>query len=182
MVWGLLLGTQYDTLPLACRLAAMAGRPELQSLAKRIELAGGEDYMFGRIEDGDTPRVIMEDFGVSRTYFYRWINLDKDRRQKLLREARAVAAMGHAEDAGEVLDELVGTVITPADVTLANSRSNYKRWLAEVYERGAIERTETKDSLVLNIGQLHLSALKEAGRAHVAELQSGPVVEAEVVE
>lgn len=161
----------------------MSGRPELAALAKRIELAGGEDYIFGLIEDGQTPKAIMALFGLSRTYFYRWINLDRERRTGLLKSARAVASMGHAEDAGAVLDELVGGPITPADVSLANSRSNYKRWLAEVYERGTIERREGTAELVLNIGNLHLTALKEAGRVReLHELPSGEVVEAEVLD
>lgn len=161
----------------------MAARPKLRQLEREIHEAGGEEYIFDRVMDGESVRSIMKDFNVSRGMFYSWLKL-RDGRQAAYDAAKKIGGHALAEDAGVLLDELHDEgVYSPAQVSLAKERSKFKVWMAGVLNDEYAPKQ--KEGTVINIQQLHLNALRNAGD-HV-EAISAPdpepeVLEAEVVE
>jgi hypothetical protein len=122
----------------------------------------GEEYILNRVVAGVPPRTIMQAFGLSREMFYSWIRAGGPERRRLYDEARRLAADAHADLAGEVLEELAERgVVTSPEVQLANSRSAYLRWLAEVRNRD-VYGTKPTGAIQINVGSLHLDALRHA--------------------
>lgn len=165
----------------------MAGTPKFQLLCKAIEECGGEEYIWERVADGDSMKTIAQSLGFSRGLLYKWINRDKERRRAKLKEARELSADAHAEDAGEVLDDLSEQPgVTSAEVQLANARANYRKWLAGVRNREEYgERQQA--GITVNVGSLHLDALRAAGSMELsppsADGDGEPeLLEAEVVD
>jgi hypothetical protein len=145
--------------------------PILQRLVADIERAGaevgvsGEEFILNRIVAGVSPRAIMSQFGLSREMFYSWLRVGGPERRKLYDDARRLSADAQADLAGEVLEELAERgVVTSPEVQLANSRSNYLRWLAEVRNRD-VYGTKPNGSIQINVGALHLDALRAAAVA-----------------
>jgi hypothetical protein len=144
----------------------MASRPNLQALAKAIEKIGGDDVIFDQIAEGLPMREIAAPFGFSRQMIYAWIHSptvgggpDRERRWE---EAKAIAAHSLIERAGEILDE--ADPANSAEASIIQARSNHRKWLASVYNRKAYgEDTPGKIDLNLNIGSLHLDALRVSG-------------------
>jgi transposase-like protein len=169
----------------------MPGRPVLHRLCDRIaeEAAARdldpEEYVSGFVADGESVRKVAARFGVSKHLMYEWLRMDPSgRREELFQAARKASAEAHADRAGEVLEEVDPHLATSPMVQLANSRSNYHRWMAEVRDRDTFGN---KPAAVVNVslGALHLDALRQAGSVPVltaVELPAGAVVEADVVE
>jgi hypothetical protein len=140
----------------------MAGRPILDKLCAQIERAGGDHVVFDRFADGEPVRDIMQSFGVSRTMFYAWITRGGPERDKVYTESKRLRAHALAEDAGEQLDN--ARPLLPVEASIVKERANHKRWLA-----GKLNRDEYGDAPQvqinnqLNVGDLHLDALRAAG-------------------
>lgn len=148
----------------------MPGRPKLMAFAKRVK--DEELDIFDRVMDGESIRSIMQDYDVSRGMFYLWLDLDP-KRKEAYRKAREIAGHALAEDSGAVLDELhADGDFTPAEVTLAKERANWKRWYAGVQNEDYAPKRDGK--VEISIGQLHLAALTKAAAA--------PAIEARVEE
>src|SRR4051812_23933921 len=83
----------------------MPGRPLLQKLDQVIDQLGGERWIFERISDGFTFQAIADELSgpmgakFNRSQLYLWIDLERERRRELLREARMWAATSHTETA-----------------------------------------------------------------------------------
>lgn len=149
---------------------------------ERVQLAlgeGGEDAFFALVEEGKSIAKIARRLGCSSTSIHAWLDAGEGRRAKLA-QARAVGADYHADRAGEVLEELVGQVPTAPEVTLANSRSNYHRWLAGVQNRDVYGDKPQAVNVQVSINQLHLDALRQAGA--VVHVPPAATVEAEIIE
>lgn len=152
--------------------------------SKHVEAHGGDDWVFSFVEEGHSMRKVAELTGCSsRGMLYNWIKNGGEARRAKLNAARKISAHCHAEDAGEVLDDLAQEgVISSADVSLASSRARYKQWLAGMRNR---EEYGEKAGVEINlsVGDLHLDALRRNSAGVVAPLPpSAPVLEAEVVE
>ena len=100
--------------------------------------------------------------------------------------ARTLSADAMADDALEILDMLQSQpLLSNAEVSLATSRANFRKWLASVRNRAEYgEREKAGVSLNVSIRQLHLDALRAGGRPPVRMLETGDaeIREAEVVE
>lgn len=154
-------------------------RPKLRKLAADIEAAGGDDYIFDLIADGVPMKRIAEPFGVSRPMLYQWRDLQPHREERRARWEAAMKASAEAklEEGEEILDECSGS--TSPEVQLANSRANYKMKIAEMRDPDRFGKKAGEVNVNLNIGQLHLDALRQLGHMDKRpQLEAGPVVEA----
>ena len=171
----------------------------LAKLERDVEAAGGDEAVFARIEAGERVGAIMRSYGLSRGMFYRWVKVGGDARRARYQEARRYSADALAEDGREILDRLAKAAktrdVSNAEVSLANSRANYRKYLASVYDR---EQYGERPGVQVNIGirDLHLDALRTLGGAAVGpdDMRSlapagsaapsvvEPAVEAQVIE
>lgn len=171
----------------------MAGRPKLQELSARIERLGGDDYVFDRIAGGDPIGTIAKDLGVSRPYMYTWRDQKPEElaaeRKARWEKAIELSADAKEEEGAEILDDLARKdLVTSPEVQLATSRAKYRQWQAETRNRTKFGG-EQGVTVNVNLGQLHLDALRARGsaaaleRARPKQLEdSDPVLEAEVIE
>lgn len=160
-------GCRCDT----CREWNKAGRPTRESGDGRttaltlqrdaaIERIGA-DAVYGMVASGRSLREIAETLGLpsdhkSRWAISQWITRDTERYD----EARAASVDALAERAGEVYGET--RPVDSADAKWRNDRSGYFRWLAEIRAIGFGDRNGV--TVKVDIGQLHLDALRSAGR------------------
>jgi hypothetical protein len=98
-----------------------------------------------------------------------------------LQEARKEQAEKMAEDSLELVDSLAHKEeLTSQDVSLAKERVGVRKWLSAM---NSPERfAQKQQNLTLNIGELHLSALKKARPALELAQEVGHVIEGRVVE
>jgi len=148
----------------------MAARPFLAAMTKAIEKMGGEEAIFDRLASGETVGSIADSIYIpefkrspSRSYMYMWRRRGGDERVRKWKEAIVHSADALAEEAGTVLDELVGRAATAADVSLAKSRSEHRRWLATKYNKEKYGDAKAQVEVHLSLGDLHLSALRARG-------------------
>jgi hypothetical protein len=158
----------------------MASRPHLQSLAAAIEKVGGDDHIFDQIADGAPMRKIAEPFGYSRQMIYAWIHMGGPEREKRWEEAKQTAAHALVEDAGDILD--AARPVTSAEASHLKARVEHKRWLASVFNRKVYGDDSGKIDVNLNIGQLHLDALRAAGSRPALPAPEAQEAEYEVVD
>ena len=158
---------------------ALERKAEEYELTASDELTPGEVYFFGRVAAGAKMGEIAKEFGVSRPWLYTWMRKGdrKEVRDAAYQDAKRAAADFHAEEAGNVLDE-VAPGSSSADVSLAGKKSDHHRWLATVLDREAYGPKGQEVNVHLDLGQLHIQALEEVA----AEWQEDgpPVLEAEV--
>ena len=140
----------------------MSSRPHLAAFSAAVERLGGDSVIFDRVANGEPMRAIAETFGYSRGMIYSWIKAGGPEREAAFRAAREAASHVLVEDAGEILDN--AKPITSADATMAKARSEHKKWLASVYNRKDYGDETGKIDVNLNVGALHLEALRSAGR------------------
>jgi hypothetical protein len=161
--------------------SSMPGRPKLQILEQKIRELGGDEWVFEQIADGVRPRVVAEKLGISRSFLYYWKDLRAHpQRQEKWAFAMRVSAAAKAEEGEEILDELARRpIITAADVGLATSRAKYRQWLASSLDKETYG-TQAGVQVQVNVGSLHLDALRVAGRVKPSE-PVGQIVEAEVL-
>lgn len=148
----------------------MAANPIMRALEKLVSANGGDRWILDRLANGervgDIARdCIIEGYGpISRPFLYRWRDKSEDRREgwKL---AMQDAAHAHAEQAGDVLDKLADAdtlLLSSAQVSLAKSRSEYKRWLASKLNEEYRDGPQVQVG-ILAAGDLHLDALRQLG-------------------
>ena len=146
----------------------MAGQPYLRKLSKWIEQQGGDEYILDQIADGVPVGRVASAITVpgytrpvSRPMLYKW--RDSGGEERVQGWALAIEASGdsHAEDAGTVLTDLPEGFDKEA-LGQARAISSYKQWIAGKLNK---RYSEQKDSVrvELNVGELHLDALRQAG-------------------
>ena len=159
----------------------MAARPHLQNLSAQIERLGGEDWVFDQIAAAEPMRKIAGHFTnpetgekYSRQMVYSWIHAGGPDREKKWEEAKEIAAHIHAEDAGLVLDD--SHPITSAEAAHIKNRSEHRKWLAKTFNKRVYGEDAGKIDLQLNIGQLHLDALRAASTPREIAPRETPVL------
>lgn len=144
----------------------MAGQPKRQAAYRAFR--EHEDQIFEAIADGFSIREVAKRFGgVGREIFYHWLEQSSPETKQRWAEARKRSAEAHAEKALDVLDEAGNAeLLIPAEVSLAREKSGYHRWLAGVLDKDTFGPPNAAGVQVnLNIGELHLNALKAGGGA-----------------
>lgn len=150
----------------------MAGQPKMAALSAEIERQGGDDVILDRIAAGDRVTQIARDYGVSHTMLWRWAKQNPERKAAY-DEARRLSADALVDKAQGGLEEC--TADNSAQVSLANSKANFYRWLAGVRDR--VQYGEEKQ--VVNIAELHLNALRAYGGPSQRQLEAETTQEAE---
>lgn len=143
----------------------MPSRPHLRNLSDQIDQLGGEEWVFDQIAAAEPMRSIASHFQnpetgkpYTRQMIYAWIHAGGEAREKKWEEAKKIAAHIHAEDAGEILDS--HRPISSADVAHVKNRAEHRKWIAKTFNRAAYGEDSGKIGLQLNIGSMHLDALR----------------------
>ncbi len=150
----------------------MAGRPVLNALASQIEDAGGDEVIFSRIRAGDFLTEIAKDWDVSRQLMYDWIRMTPER-QKEYKAAKRDGADGLVESAYEDLEN--ASTISSQHLRRDQAKSDFKKWLASKRNRDEYGDTPAQTNVNLNLGLVHLQALREGGRVETVEYEEIPV-------
>jgi len=140
----------------------MAGRPARKILLKKMADMGGTDFLIEHIGGGGTMKALAGLVGYSASFTSRIINGTPEYRAAL-HEARHIQADLMAEDSMGILDGLADKAeLTSQEVQLAKERVNVRKWLTALNNP---DRFAAKtDSVVINVGELHLGALKKISR------------------
>ena len=150
----------------------MASRPLLHLFGKMVAEKGGEEYIFGKMQENVPIRQIIKEFINPTTgkhfhhaMMYQWIHQDEDREAEW-RRIRKISSHTLVDEAGEILDDAEGKLLTPADVSLLKERTSHKKWLAGQYNRDDYGKPEEKMGVTLAFDSAFLQALQAKGSSH----------------
>lgn len=128
---------------------------EFTSLDYVCEWVAGGATMRDLIRDMNTTAELGMDVGSG--LLSSWVNSSKEGKVKMA-EARAIASHILAEDGMDILDE--------ADedrdaLTKAKARSDYRRWLASVWNPKQYGNQQPQLAVNVNLAQLHIEAMRK---------------------
>ena len=138
----------------------MAGKALKKRLLAEIEERGGPEYVREYIATGGTILDLANELGCSRTYLSRHLNAQEAYRP-MIDEARREHADTLAEEALQIADGLADGTVTREDIAVAKERIDVRKWLATVNHPDRYQQNKNGPTVVLNINQLHLDALKK---------------------
>ncbi len=145
----------------------MAGKPIERAMVAKIEKDGGIDWILAKIADGWTIKDIAEkDLGVSRSLLSIWLN--KSQNKERLQQARALFAARMAEEALQIAD---GVEAQNEEIGKAKLRIDTRKWLASKYDPSSFGEQKASAQVNINIGDLHLRALKDINQAPAVEVE-----------
>ena len=130
----------------------MAGRPKYQAGLVLLGQLGIEPVQ-ARLESGHSVERIAKDLGVTRSALEDW--LDKPEQAGVVSRARARAANQLAAEVLEIAD-----AATPETVNVARLQMDGRKWVAAKWNPAAYGE-QKGPSVVINVGDLHLRALKQ---------------------
>lgn len=134
----------------------MAGNPIKRQLLADIEKAGGFEFILSTIVDGGSIQDLAKRFGVSRKFLSELLN--KDPQQKIaLKQARKMKAETFADQALQIVDTVEES---PNAISKAREQANIRKWLAGVHDPETYGQKQ--NSVTINVGDLHLDALRQA--------------------
>jgi hypothetical protein len=142
----------------------MASQPLGQAYSAKISELGGDDWFFDQVAGGSTVEAIAEQVGCSRTWLYTWIKKGQGRRERF-KEAQRDAALLVFEDAGKIPDQLqqMDTAeLTSARVQVGKLKYDHQIARAKMLDPDTFGEKPPNIN-VLNIGELHLDALRKLG-------------------
>lgn len=126
----------------------------------RDKLSAAEDEILQLFAGANTVKDVCKRYDVARDTLWKWINADHDR---LARYKAALKESGSAwaEKAAEALEEAKGE--SSAEVQLAKARADFYWRMAERRDRDQYGEEKNRVDLNVNIGDLHLNALRIHG-------------------
>lgn len=130
----------------------MAGRPKYNADMVLLDQLG-QDPVLERLEAGKSLTTICRELAVSKRALNDW--LDKPEHAGLASRARARAADQLAAEVLEIADSAA-----PEEVNLARLRTDVRKWVAAKWNPAAYGE-QRGPSVVINVGDLHLRALKQ---------------------
>lgn len=140
----------------------MAGRKHKRAVLEAIEKRGGSEFLIDYIGDGNTIKALAEEIGYSRSFTSRILNGHEEHRAAL-QEGRKILAEKMADDSLEILDTLAATPeVTNQQVQIAKEQVAHRKWMAALNDPSRF--APKQESITLNIGELHLGALKKISR------------------
>ncbi len=152
----------------------------MRRISRKIEELGGDDWVFDQIASGVPMRVIAEPLGCDRAQIYRWRDLEphREERRRRWKEARVQSSDAYLEDGEEILTDLASANVTPlaSEVTLAVARAKYKSEMAKIFNPDYGSNGPTVN---VNVGTLHLDALRQLGGHPKKALPAETIPEAE---
>lgn len=145
-----------------------------RALEAEIEKHGGWQSVIDAIADGATIRSLAAKFKVSRSFLHLVMTHGPagTARKPLIAKAYLERAHSRMDESMEIMD---GAPLTNEAIKKAEAQVKLRQWLAGV--DNSVYRRQTEGAAIsLNIGQLHLTAL----RAPITE-PALPIMEAEVL-
>jgi hypothetical protein len=134
----------------------MAGRPLIQAQCEDLE-AIGEETLLDLVEGGMTLRTLFITFDIGRRSFYKWLDLEPNRRE-LFSQAREVYAEELDHEGLKIADDCKPDKDM---VAVAKLRIEQRRHVALNADKGRRDKTP-QGVTNISIGELHLTAVKEA--------------------
>jgi hypothetical protein len=139
----------------------VAGKKITRETVKKLDQFG-EDRVFELYSRIRSVRKLLESLtpalGKVSTYlYYQWLHDDKTKgRWNRWQAVRATVA-------GDMVEEGLNIVDSADDGTVpaARLRSEYRRWMAERYDRGSYGKTDNNMIVGISVGSEFLSALKQ---------------------
>jgi len=137
----------------------MAGQKFKHMVFKHLTDLGGPEYVLDYIGDGGTVKALSEKTNCSRSFLSRMLNNTPEYRAAL-DEGRRISADKMADDSLAMVDELsTKEDLTSQDVQLAKERISVRKWMSALNHPDRF--APKKEEVTINIGQLHLGALKK---------------------
>lgn len=162
----------------------MAGQPLKR--ACHAALDRNEEEIFERLAAGEFVTTLCREYlaepyadagkGEPNNYhFYSWLDAAEGRRDRFDR-VRESAADALAEESVRIVDEAREEgVASTAEATLAKEQGRARRWIASKLNRLKYgDNPNAGVNVNLDIGQLHLQALREAGSMELAPSRQRP--------
>lgn len=143
------------------------------SLDKKIPGFGEED-IFQWLEDGKYLRDLAKKLKCSHGDLYKWLAEGelgpdgKTERQRRWNDAKRVRANTMLEEASELLEKAKPT-ITSAEASLIKTRVNHLQFMASKLSPDEFGDKQPQQSIHLDIGSLHLDALRQYGKLTPSE-------------
>jgi hypothetical protein len=163
----------------------MPGMPITRASIEVIA-AYGLDRILDRIANGEPLVKIAPEVGVSRPLLNGFLTgkiqvqgeptAARDQRVEAYQDAKKMAAQSMVEDAGVMLDEEKDFRMAQ----LAKSRAEHRRWQAERLDRDQFG--QPKQEIQVNIGVLHLDALRQRVIGTIPAADEIVVTAAEIAE
>jgi transcriptional regulator with XRE-family HTH domain len=119
-----------------------------------------EGLIWELLDEGKTHKQIADVLGCMRSSVTRWLNATQERKQAHA-DSRVHASEGLAESALEIADDLAGA--SKEEIAAAKLQIETRQWLAAVWNRDRYGKDTA--AVQINIGSLHLEALRQAGSA-----------------
>jgi hypothetical protein len=139
----------------------MAGKALRKRVFAEIETRGGAEYLQDYIAEGGTVLDLATELGCSRTYLSRHLNAHPEYKTAL-DDARRESADKLADEALQIADSLADDVeVTREQIAVAKERIDVRKWLATVNHPDRYQQNRNGPTVVLNINQLHLDALRK---------------------
>lgn len=139
----------------------MAGKALRKRVFAEIETRGGAEYLQDYIAEGGTVLDLANELGCSRTYLSRHLNAQPEYKAAL-DDARRESADKLADEALGIADALADDPeVTREQIAVAKERIDVRKWLATVNHPDRYQQNKNGPTVVLNINQLHLDALRK---------------------
>lgn len=139
----------------------MAGKALRKRVFAEIETRGGAEYLQDYIAEGGTVLDLANELGCSRTYLSRHLNAHSEYKAAL-DDARRESADKLADEALGIADALADDPeVTREQIAVAKERIDVRKWLATVNHPDRYQQNKSGPTVVLNINQLHLDALRK---------------------
>lgn len=144
----------------------MAGRPRTRSMRAEIEAKAKAakleplDYVLGRLEGGEMVYEIADDFGASSNMLRQWCYQQPEGRAKW---QAAMTERSHelVEQGVKIARDLKGTEVTKEEIQLAKLETDQLNLIAKAHNRPVYGETGPQVNVQVNMGQLHLDALRQ---------------------
>lgn len=131
-------------------------------IAAKAKAAGVEplDYILGRIEAGEMVYEVAEDLDASSNMLRQWCYSQSDGRRRW-QEAMAERSHALVEEGVKITRELKGTEVTKEEIALAKVEIDQLNLMAKAHNRPVYGETGPQVNVQVNMGQLHLDALRQ---------------------
>lgn len=139
----------------------------------------GEEAIFARVAAAQTMTSISQELGCDRVTLWKWIRNGGADRMAAYRAAQVQAADIFAEEAVTILDEAVKCE-NSHQATIAKARSDSRKWLAERFNREVFGDKQAGVQINVDLGGLHLDALRAKGSMTLAPKPAPLLLEGEV--
>ena len=140
----------------------MSGKKFEAEMMAKVETLGGPDFVLDFIGDGGTVTELCKVVGCSRSFLSRILNKRPEYRAAL-EEGRRLQADAFAEDSMEIVDTMAANGnFRSEDVQLAKERVSVRKWMAALNNPDKYAPKEK--GITINVGNLHLDALKKVSR------------------